>query len=82
MLAAVIEQKDQAMWLAQGYLQGQRDLLLRALQHRFNTEIPDAVLASLATAPADDIEHLGPLILAAPTVDALVEATNLLNHRA
>ena len=39
-------------------------------------------MASLAAAPADAIENLGPLILSAPTVDDLVEATNLLSKHA
>ena len=82
MMAKVLDQKDQAMWLAQGYLQGQRDLLLRVLEHRFSTDVPASVMANLAAAPADAIENLGPLILSAPTVDDLVEATNLLSKHA
>ena len=40
MMAKSFEVKDQAMWLAQGYVQGQRDLLIRLLEHRFSALLP------------------------------------------
>ena len=38
-MAHVTEFEDQAAWLARGYVQGQRDLLLRMIEHRFSTPI-------------------------------------------
>ena len=77
MMAKTMDVKDQAMWLAQGYVQGQRDLLIVILEHRFEEEIPAAVRSQIAGAPLQVIESLGPLLLSAPDVDALAEATNV-----
>jgi len=76
MMAKVIDVKDQAMWLAQGYVQGQRDLLIQMLEHRFSETPPDIVRSQLATLPAHALESLGPLLLTAPTWDAVSEATD------
>jgi hypothetical protein len=76
MMAKVVDVKDQAMWLAQGYVQGQRDLLIQMLEHRFSKTLPKAMRSQLATIPAHALESLGPLLLSAPTLDAVSEAAD------
>ena len=41
---------DRAEWLAKGYIQGQRDMLVRLLEHRFPTDILDEVRSQIANA--------------------------------
>ena len=66
--------EDQAAWLARGYVQGQRDLLLRLIEHRFSAPVPDDVRQQIASASPILIDSLSPLILAAPSMDAVAEA--------
>ncbi len=77
MTATTVDVKEQAMWLAQGYVQGQRDLLVRILEHRFTDSIPETIRARLATVPAHKLESLGPLLLTAPDIDAVSEAAEV-----
>ena len=70
--------EEQAAWLAKGYVQGQRDLLLRMIEHRFSKPIPSEVRQQIATASPVLIDCLSPLILAAPTLAAVAEAADTL----
>ena len=70
--------EEQAAWLAKGYVQGQRDLLLRLIEHRFSRPVPSAVRQQIATASPVLIDSLSPLILAAPTMAAVAEAADTL----
>jgi hypothetical protein len=78
MMATTEAVKDQAMWLAQGYVQGQRDFIIRILEHRFSQPVSDTVRAQLATVPAHELESLGPLLLTAPDIAAVSEAADVL----
>ena len=73
-----VDIQDQAKLLAEGYLQGQRDLLISILEHRFSDPLPTDVLSQLATAPPDVIDTLGPLVTSAPDLASIVEAADVL----
>ena len=77
-MAHVTEFEDQAAWLARGYVQGQRDLLLRMIEHRFSTPIPADIKQRIASASPVIIDSLSPLVLAAPTMAAVAEAADTL----
>ncbi|MEE2786478.1 MAG: hypothetical protein VX589_04000 [Myxococcota bacterium] len=77
-MAHVTEIENQAAWLARGYVQGQRDLLLRLIEHRFSTPIPADVRQCIASASPVFIDSLSPLVLAAPSMDAVAEAADTL----
>ena len=70
--------KEQAKLLAEGYLQGQRDLLISILEHRFDDPLPSDVVSHVAAMPPDMIPSLGPIVSTAPDLAAFVEATDLL----
>ncbi|MGC6416888.1 MAG: hypothetical protein ACON3Z_07210 [Bradymonadia bacterium] len=63
-----LERKDQAMLLAQGYVQGQRDLLVQLLEQRFDTTLPDSLRTHLAALPAHSLGSVGALLVRAPDV--------------
>ncbi|MCA9541482.1 MAG: DUF4351 domain-containing protein [Myxococcales bacterium] len=63
-----------AEWLAMGYVQGQRDLLLRQLERRFNN-LPSAVRNRVAHATPPAIESWSERLLDAPSLDAVFAAS-------
>ena len=73
-----VDIEDQAKLLAEGYLQGQRDLLISILEHRFSEPLPSDVLSHIAKAQPDLIDSLGPLITSAPDLASIVEAADVL----
>lgn len=75
-MVSSIDIEDQAKLLAEGYLQGQRDLLISILEHRFSEPLPSNVLSQLATAQPDLIDSLGPLITSAPDLASILEAAD------
>ena len=77
MMAKTFEIKDRAEWLAKGYVQGQRDLLLRILEHRFSEPLPAEVRSQIAHASPVLIDSLGPLLLSAPNMEAVAEAADV-----
>ncbi len=80
MLAKSIDVKEQAMWLAQGYVQGQRDLLIRILEHRFEEPLPAQVLSQITSAPAHVLDTLGPLVMTAPDLETIADAAQVLSQ--
>ena len=60
--------EEQAAWLAKGYVQGQRDLLLRMIEHRFSKPVPSEVRQQIATASPVLIDSLSPLAAAMAAV--------------
>ena len=69
-----------AMWLAQGYLQGQRDLLAKLAENRFEAELTDEVRTAIAQIPASMLETVGPLVLTAPNLRGAMEAIETLSE--
>ena len=67
----------QAHWLAQGYLQGQRDLLLKLIERKFDRELPKALREALDQVPAALLESVGPLVLSAPDASSAIEAVEV-----
>ena len=63
-----LERKDQAMLLAQGYVQGQRDLLIQLLEQRFDATLPESLRTHLAALPAHSLGNVGALLVRAPDV--------------
>ncbi|MEE2756333.1 MAG: hypothetical protein VYA30_06715 [Myxococcota bacterium] len=76
MMAQTLDVKDQAMLLAQGYVQGQRDLLIQILEHRFAERLPNGLKTQLASLPAHSLGALGPLLVTAPDMDAVSAAAD------
>ena len=76
MMAQTLDVKDQAMLLAQGYVQGQRDLLIQILEHRFAERLPSDLKTQLAALPAQSLGALGPLLVTAPDMDAIGAAAD------
>jgi hypothetical protein len=67
----------QAHWLAQGYLQGQRDLLIKLMERKFDRDLPKALRAALDQVPAAMLESVGPLVLSAPDASSAIEAVEV-----
>ena len=65
---------DRAEWLAKGYIQGQRDMLVKLLEHRFPTSLPDDVRTQIAHASPVVIENLGSVVLTAPDIGSVLAA--------
>ena len=74
------ERSSVAMWLAQGYLQGQRDLLTKLAENRFEAELTDEVRTAIAQIPASLLETVGPLVLTAPNLRGAMEAIETLSE--
>lgn len=68
-----LDVQEQAAWLAQGYIQGQRDLLLHQLEARFTDHISPAVRTRVARAAPDALDAWGVRVLDAPDLDAVFE---------
>ena len=64
----------QAHWLAQGYLQGQRDLLLKLIETKFESTLPRELRSALEQVPAALLDSVGPLVLSAPDTSSALEA--------
>lgn len=73
MLAGQLVAQDCAAWLAMGYVQGQRDLLLVQLRHRFEGPLPDDVRARVAAATPDALDVWSQRVLDAPDLGAVFE---------
>ncbi len=71
MSSALAEAYEQAGWLAQGYIQGQRDLLLYQLETRFTDSVSPAVRRRVAEAAPDALDAWGVRVLDAPSLDAV-----------
>ena len=71
MSAAHSAAHQQASWLAQGYIQGQRDLILFQLETRFTDRVSDAVRRRVATAEPDVLDTWGARVLDAPDLEAV-----------
>ena len=65
---------DRAEWLAKGYIQGQRDMLVKLLEHRFPTDLPDDIRTQIAHASPTVIENLGEVVLTAPDLHSVIAA--------
>ena len=72
------QRSSAAMWLAQGYLQGQRDLLTKLAEKRFEGSLSDEVRSAIAQIPASMLESIGPLVLTAPDLRVALEAIETL----
>lgn len=70
MLAAPMGLVDRAEWLAKGYVQGQRDLFMQQLEHRFAAGVTADVRALIANASPELIERWSAKLLDA---DALAD---------
>ena len=71
---------DRAEWLAMGYVQGQKDLLLQLLEDRFTGALPTALRSMVSQATLVELERLGPQLLSASDLtEALdgIETTTL-----
>ena len=77
MLANHDYRNAQAHWLAQGYLQGQRDLLIKLMERKFARELPKARRTALDQVPAAMLESVGPLVLSAPDASSAIEAVEV-----
>ncbi|MCB9542844.1 MAG: hypothetical protein H6703_10390 [Myxococcales bacterium] len=66
MMAAHPATQDCAAWLAMGYVQGQRDLLLLQLRHRFDAELPSHIRTRVASATPELIDTWSQRVLDAP----------------
>ena len=64
---------NQAHWLAQGYLQGQRDFLVKLVENKFDADVPHALLSVIDQLPAVLLESVGPLVLAAPDANTALK---------
>ncbi len=73
MLAGQLVAQDCAAWLAMGYVQGQRDLLLVQLRHRFEGPLPADVRARVAAATPDALDVWSQRVLDAPDLGAVFE---------
>jgi len=62
---------EQAAWLARGYIQGQRDLLLYQLEARFTDHVSNDVRQRVAQAAPDALDTWGVRVLDAPDLDAV-----------
>ncbi len=71
MSAALSFDHQHAAWLAQGYIQGQRDLLLFQLETRFSEGVSSAVRRRVATADPDALDTWGARVLDAPDLEAI-----------
>ena len=77
MLADHNYRNAQAHWLAQGYLQGQRDLLIKLIERKFEENLPKALRNALDQVPASMLESVGPLVLSAPDASSAIEAVEV-----
>ena len=68
----------QAHWLAQGYLQGQRDLLLKLMENKFEASLSRELRTALVQVPAALLDSVGPLVLSAPDASSALEAVEVL----
>lgn len=66
MMTANLAAQDCAAWLAMGYVQGQRDLLLLQLRHRFDAPLPSDVQSRVAVATPDVLDTWCQRVLDAP----------------
>ncbi len=73
MLAQQMGMIHQAEWLAKGYIQGQRDLLLRQLEHRFGPNISQTLRARIAMATPESIEEWSQNVLTAADARSVFE---------
>lgn len=64
----------QAHWLAQGYLQGQRDFLVKLVERKFDTDLPRELRTAIDQLPAALLESVGPLVLSAPDTSSALHA--------
>lgn len=71
MSAALSDAYDQAAWLARGYIQGQRDLLLYQLETRFTGHVSPDVRQRVARAAPDALDTWGARVLDAPDLEAV-----------
>lgn len=71
MSSAIADAYEQAAWLAQGYIQGQRDLLLFQLETRFTGRVSPAVRRRVAEADPGALDAWGARVLDAPDLDAV-----------
>ena len=65
---------SQAHWLAQGYLQGQRDFLVKLVEQKFEPEVPRELVTAIDQAPAALLESIGSLVLSAPDADSALKS--------
>lgn len=65
---------SQAHWLAQGYLQGQRDFLVKLVERKFETDLPQALRTAIDQVPAALLDSVGPLVLSAPDTSSALHA--------
>jgi hypothetical protein len=64
----------QAHWLAQGYLQGQRDFLIKLVERKFDTDLPQALRSAIDQLPDALLDSVGPLVLSAPDSSSALHA--------
>ena len=65
---------SQAHWLAQGYLQGQRDFLVKLIEKKFDSEVPDGVRMAIDQLPDALLDSIGPKVLLAPDAPSAIDA--------
>lgn len=61
---------DRAEWLALGYVQGQRDLILQLLEDRFGSPLPAEVRTQIANASPVILDQMSPVVLSAVDLDS------------
>jgi hypothetical protein len=65
---------SQAHWLAQGYLQGQRDFLVKLIECKFDTNLTQALRTAIDQLPDALLDSVGPLVLSAPDTSSALHA--------
>jgi hypothetical protein len=73
MLAQQVGMIHRAEWLAKGYIQGQRDLLLRQFEHRFGPNISQTLRARIALGTPESIEQWSQNLLTATDARSVFE---------
>ena len=68
---------SQAHWLAQGYLQGQRDFLVKLVEQKFNAEVPHKLMTAIDQVPAAMLESVGSLVLSAPDANSALKSVEV-----
>ena len=71
---------DRAEWLAMGYVQGQRDLLLQLLEDRFTAPLPNALRSTVSQATLVELERLGPKLLSASDLAEALDGIEATTH--
>ena len=77
-LAEAEDLMDRAEWLALGYVQGQRDLILHLLTDRFDDGATDALRSCVAQASPHLLDKMGPIILSALNIGDATAAVKAL----